>query len=197
MVFVDGENLTTRFESMKTEGRNVQEGRQIGGVPGYGQGFTPVTHEAALFVWSEATVRDLPEGEELVRAHYYSTFAGALNEMAGFEQKLASLRASRITDTWPQDTVRLIPRIFHKPSRRTKTKSVDINLCVDVLDYVQRDALDSVFLVTGDVDYLPLLASVMKAGKRAYVAALSSGLSEPLRYATDRFISLDKVYFST
>lgn len=78
----------------------------------------------------------------------------------------------------------------------TRTKSVDINLCVEVMEYVARDALDSLFLVTGDVDYLPLIEATMRSGKRVYVGALSSGISARLRYAADRFIDLNPIYFN-
>jgi uncharacterized LabA/DUF88 family protein len=63
------------------------------------------------------------------------------------------------------------------------------------MEYVKNDALDGVYLVSGDVDYRPLVEAVMRAGKRAYVASLSSGRSKGYLNTLDRHIDLDYYYF--
>ena len=191
MAFVDGENLTARFETMLHEGRRPR-------VTNHAHlAFGPVAHEMGLFAWSPATVSGFPGDEEVLRIHYYTTFSGGADKLEEFRKRVATHKALWLQDDLmvPRRTLPLIPRVFHKTARNTKTKSVDINLCVEVLEYVRQNALDSVFLVTGDVDYLPLIDAAMKAGKRVYVAALSSGLSSQLMYGVDQFISLDDRYF--
>jgi len=191
MAFVDGENLTSRFEAMVKGGRSIRNQAEENYV-----GLKAVIHEPEGFVWTPSTLRGIREDEDILRIQYYTTYIGDDDGMESFIQRIAELRtATHLGSLVARPMVRLIPKVYKKTLRKTKTKSVDINLCVDVLEYVSKDALDSVFLITGDVDYLPLIKSVMNAGKRVYLASLSEGLSTHLRYATDYFISLDHVYF--
>lgn len=193
MAFVDGENLTARFEAMVKDGRKARTPREDRLL------HSNIRHVSNRFVWSDGTIWGIPAQDDLVRVHYYTTFTGGNDEFEKFTEELGALTVARFQDEgqWiARDNQPVIPRVFKKEARNTRTKSVDINLCVDVLDYVRQDALDSVYLVTGDVDYLPLIEAVMRAGKRIYLAALSSGLSSRLRYGVDKFISLDRTYFS-
>jgi uncharacterized LabA/DUF88 family protein len=192
MAFIDGENLTVRFEAMVKEGRkpHTQGSRHV---------TWPIQYEPGLFVWHPKTIFGL-QGGDLVRVHYYSTFSGGADQLESFRQQVASRTAYEFVDSGDSIVKRaipLIPRIFHKTARNTRTKSVDINLCVDVLEYVRQDALDAIYLVTGDVDYLPLVEAVMRAGKRVFIAALSSGLSSQMSYGVDRFNSLNELYFTS
>jgi uncharacterized LabA/DUF88 family protein len=192
MAFVDGENLTARFEDMLRTGREERKSSHAYKTIG------AVAYQQARFVWSQSTVNGFQNSEALQRVHYYTTFSGGNEELEAIHEQISSLRAFQFVDgaiDRPSNAITLISRVFHKTARKTKTKSVDINLCVDVLEYVRQDALDSVFLVTGDVDYLPLIEAVMKAGKTVYVAALSAGLSRRLKYCADKFIPLDDLYF--
>ncbi len=157
-----------------------------------------VDHRPGELAWSPGTIRDLFADEQLMRVQYYMTAVRANDELHALSSDIASLDAHEVKK-YAQgvfNTVRLIPKVFQKTKRSTKTKSVDINICVDVMDYVSRNAVDSVYFVTGDVDYLPLIDAVMRAGKRVYVAALSSGLAPRLRTGTDRFVDLNDTYFS-
>ncbi len=193
MAFVDGENLTARFSAMVGAGRQprVRADDEIR---------WPVVKHGDSFVWSPATVFGIAADHlELVRAHYYTTFVGGSDVLDEFSEWIGQQFAFRFADGGGQRVVKsavpLIPRVFHKTARKTRTKSVDINLCVEALEYVHRDAVDAIYLVTGDVDYLPLIEAVMRAGKRVFLAALSSGLSPRLKYGVDRFVPLDDTYF--
>ncbi len=190
MVFVDGENLTLRFQEMVKEGRNARTETS----PNLWEHLFAVDHIQDKFAWSPGTVRGLFGDEELLRAQYYAMCESGGDDAERLSEHIAAQNAIMFY-AGTRSTVRLMPRVFQKTKKNTKTKSVDINVCVDVLDYVERDALDTVFLVTGDIDYLPLLEAVMRAGKRVIVGALSSGVAPRLRHATDRFVDLDPVYF--
>ena len=196
MAFVDGENLTARFEAMV----KVKDGKhpRIAQDRGAFSPLPPIVHDAGRFVWSPASIFKVPSREDLLRVHYYTTYIGAPEGFETFKKYISEQVAFQYQDE-PQmmarESIPLIPRVFEKTGRGTRTKSVDINLCVEMLEYIRQDALDSVYLVTGDVDYLPLIEAAMRAGKKVYLAALSSGLSNRLPYSADRFVSLDDTYF--
>lgn len=190
MAFIDGENLTSRFESMVKNGR-VPRTKKESMEP------LPIVRKTGQFVWSPSTFSRFPYDDDLLRVCYYTTFSGSDDAYRDFqkfitEQKITKLVFTGSINRYP---LQLIPKVFKKEKRATRTKSVDINICVDVLDYVRQDALDGIILITGDVDYIPLIETVMKAGKQAYVAALSDGLSPHLRSGFDGFFDLDEIYF--
>ena len=64
-----------------------------------------------------------------------------------------------------------------------------------MMRFAHNPGIDHIVLVSGDGDYLPLLAEVMRLGKQVYVAALSSGLNGALRHSVDEFLNLDEVFF--
>lgn len=194
MAFIDGENLTARYEEMVEAGWRTKSSR-IGASAGF-----RFAHEKGRFVWNPETVQQMYLGDVLGRAHYYSTFVGAIPELEAFSARIGECYAAE----WPvnkgfatpKHPIRLIPKVFKKEGRSKKTKSVDINICVDIMEYVKNDALDAIYLVSGDADYRPLIEAVMRAGKRVYVAAFSSGVGNGLANLPDRFIDLDEIYFN-
>jgi uncharacterized LabA/DUF88 family protein len=193
MAFVDGENLTNRFEAMIKDGRQPR-------TPSDKYDPRAVIHLLGRMAWSPATFLRVSNEAKLLRVHYYTTFSGASDEFEVFRQQVAGLRSVEFAGGMVDRPMRDMPvlgRVFQKSSRRTKTKSVDINLCVDVLEYTHQNALDGIVLVSGDVDYLPLINAVMRSGRLAVVAALSSGLSSELRLSADTFLLLDDVYFAS
>lgn len=196
MAFVDGENLTARFAEMVKEGRTPRPNPNPNN-PYMDEAVH--SDEAGRFVWSPSTLQPaLESGEEyLLRCHYYTT-CGQSEDVCDELTRDLSAQVARLyrAGGMPAGGTNLIPRVYRKMKANTRTKSVDINLCVEVMEYVARDALDSLFLVTGDVDYLPLIEATMRSGKRVYVGALSSGISARLRYAADRFIDLNPIYFN-
>jgi uncharacterized LabA/DUF88 family protein len=190
MAFVDGENLLTRFEAMRAEGHKPRDCTPEGGVA------EKIKYEPNKYVWSPYTVNSLYMGDVLERVSYYSTLAGDTDAIEGLNTAIGECvtRDTPFASTG-QHVLRVLPKIFKKEARKTKTKSVDISICVDVMEYVKNDALDAVYLVSGDVDYRPLIEAVMRAGKRAYVASLSSGRSQGYSNVPDRYINLDSLYF--
>ncbi len=61
-------------------------------------------------------------------------------------------------------------------------------MTLDILSNVHQNNLDTVYLVSGDGDFIPLIEECIRFGKHVHVAALSSGLSPELRYVADQFI---------
>jgi uncharacterized LabA/DUF88 family protein len=63
-------------------------------------------------------------------------------------------------------------------------------MTIDILSNTYRNNVDTIFLISGDGDYIPIVEEVMRYGKKVYVAALSSGLNRRLRIVPDMFMSL-------
>lgn len=185
MVFVDGENLVRRFEAMVSEGRELREDARI-------------SHEKEIYVWSpHLTVK--PGLNLVVRANYYTYAFGDDQRIQQIKDELKKLPSGQYSDPriqWvggaPLNS--LYPVVFKK-ERRKKAKGVDIQLTVDILSNVYKDNVDSIYLVSGDGDYKPVLEEAMRHGKHVYVAALSSGLNIELKNCADKFIDLDPYYF--
>lgn len=69
-------------------------------------------------------------------------------------------------------------------------------MTLDIMTNVYQDKLDTVYMVSGDGDFIPLIKECIRLGKQVHVAALSSGLNPDLPNVADKFISLDDMYFS-
>ena len=171
MIFVDGENLTIRAQEFaKGEG---------------GQFFTEGPHfKQDTFFWfpgfqATANLMEtvIPAQAHATRAYYYTALVGDDARQAEVTTALREIGFS--------------PRVFKKLKQTQKAKGVDIMLTIDVLGHGFRDHYDSVLLVAGDGDYVPLLEEVKRLGKNAYVAFLrGNGLNESLRIAADRFFDI-------
>ncbi len=61
--------------------------------------------------------------------------------------------------------------------------------------YAFTDAVDRVYLATGDGDFIPLISEVMRRGKQVELLAFSSGLSPLLRSRVDRLHIIDDIFF--
>jgi uncharacterized LabA/DUF88 family protein len=179
MMFVDGENLTFRAQSLaKDKGIPLQEG------PYYMRD---------VLVWlpeREATTRLLynengPEELQLlgVRAYYYTSTIGDEDKIRSVKQTL-----------WD---IGFQPEVFKKPKRQDRTKGVDIALATDLLGNAYRDNYDAAVLIAGDGDYVPLVEEVKRLGKVVHVAFFGEkgdGLSPELRLASDRFWELTDAF---
>jgi uncharacterized LabA/DUF88 family protein len=173
IIFIDGENLTARFQAMVALGRQRKAG---------------VIHEPDTFVWMPELVNY--GAWRLTRICYYTSVVGDevhLNEL--------SERMSAIRYDYQQGFGFLNPHIFKKQKRGDKTKSVDINLVTDLLRHTYNNSVDEVCVLTGDGDYLPTIREVMRQGVRVNVGAFSSGLDSRLRTQSDEFFDLDLMSF--
>lgn len=191
MVFVDGENLLLRYEAM------LKEGLTPNGRPQHGFEAPMTIHQAGRFVWNPSIPRELQDGP-LIRVNYYTTAIGDHTAIEALEDELARLKANihLANGHFANAVTSIVPKVYKKQKVGVKTKSVDINICVDMLQQAYQSGVDDLMLVSGDGDYVPLVKAVMAAGKRVHIAALSSGLSPMMRRVSDHFIDLDRVMFS-
>ena len=74
-----------------------------------------------------------------------------------------------------------------------KKADMDLDLCMDIVRLVDAGALDTVVLVSGDSDFLPLLEYCSDHGVRVEVAAFDDAAAMILRQTCDLFINLSLV----
>jgi uncharacterized LabA/DUF88 family protein len=74
-----------------------------------------------------------------------------------------------------------------------KKADMDLDLCMDIVRLVDAGALDTVVLVSGDSDFLPLLEYCADHGVRVEVAAFDDSAAAILRQSCDLFINLSLV----
>lgn len=180
ILFVDGENLTMRYQAMVA----------AGAVPR-----PDVIHRQDVYVWHPRILRTLDhELQKIVRVCYYTSVVGSDNQLVEIKQSLSRIEYSSRGDDGAISG-QLVPVVFKKPARSQKTRNVDIQVVIDIMRFAFTDEIERVYLVSGDGDYLPLIEEVMRRGKQVEILALSSGLNGILRYSVDRFYELDSAIF--
>jgi uncharacterized LabA/DUF88 family protein len=179
MLFVDGENLVFRFQNMVEKGWVPRT--------------DDFTHVKDTLVWHN-TYSQGAMMHEVLRATYYTYVVGDSQRVEAVESQIRSLHFTHHRNsTLP---TQLTPRVFKKNNKAAKAKGVDVAMVVDVLGHVHADNVDTVLLLSGDGDYLPLITEVQRAGKQCYVSAFSDGLNPGLRNVADSFYCLDGTTFS-
>jgi uncharacterized LabA/DUF88 family protein len=178
MAFVDGENMVFRYQAMLAAGKKINPS---------------VIHEKDAFVWHTNVGRAF--GDQTIRISYYTSVVGDSEKVASIKNKLAGLvaldgyRAKSPTDQ------RVVPFVFKREANQRKTRVVDAHITVDVLRHVYQDQVDTVYLLSADTDYIPLIEEVMRRGKRVVVGALSDSVTDRLRNIADGFHDLDNWFF--
>lgn len=176
MVFIDGENLVFSFEKMLKDGL-IPRNNTI--------------HEKNIFAWNENTID--PKMFEVLRVTLYTYAVGSDEVIESTNQKNKELTFNKvISSALP---INITPIVFKKNKKNKKTKGVDIKMTVDILTHCYNDNLDTVMIVAGDGDYLPIIEEAKRMGKQVYLAFFSKGLNNHLIYNVDKYISLDDIYF--
>jgi uncharacterized LabA/DUF88 family protein len=122
-----------------------------------------------------AVLREAVAGRKLVRAVAYviSTEAGDEKNFFGALEKLG-------IETKTKDL-----QIFHTG---TKKGDWDVGLTVDAIKMANR--LDSVVIISGDGDYIPLVEYLQTMGVQVEVVSFGQSTSSNLREASDDFLDL-------
>lgn len=178
IMLIDGENLVARYQDMLKDGRKPKN---------------EVVHEKDIFVWHPniffGTVNDV------VRVAFYQTVVGDDTKVDTCRDDIAKLGYNFINSTKSSGHGTLVPYVFKKENRNSKTKSVDINITVDALQYAYGSAVEKIIFVSGDGDYIPLFKAIMARGKAVQVYAFSSGLNKDIKRCVDDLILLDGLFF--
>ena len=186
LIFVDGENLTIRYQEMLRTGR----------VPAPDN-----IHIPDCFVWNQRVLDD--HFWNLKRVSYYTSVVGDDSRVREVREKIASVIFSCNTGIVSHNfgtgfTTRvgqIVPFVRKKSSRSRKESICDIAITVDVMRACYRDHAGIIWLFSGDGDFLSLLSEVVHNGKSAYVSAFSSGLNDDIRLFVDELTLLDKYFF--
>lgn len=180
IAFADGENLVFRYQAMIAKGAKPKG---------------DVIHIPDLLVW-HPRIMDIYLSD-VVRVLFYQTCVGDDHKITSSMQAIKEIRYSYAVVSGSEDEYSgsLIPRIFKKEKKSVKTKSVDINLTVEMLRCSNNAQIDVLFLLSGDGDYLPLIQEASRNGKQVWVAAFSDGLNATMSLVADEFINLDEVFF--
>lgn len=177
ILFVDGENMLLRFEdSMRSGGFKITEG---------------AIYKKDQYLWHP----NLISQNQLYpfRAHYYSTAVGDEDSLENLRNEISCIDFHTMAFGKHQK-YQLIPRIFKKEKRSTKTKSVDINLVTDILRYAHSRSVDQVVVVSGDGDFIPVYEEVQRLGITVTVMAFSNGLNKFIKPRVDSFFDLDPFF---
>jgi len=174
MSFVDGENLTIRWqEKAKKSGFELTEGSH---------------YKKDVFVWSMDLFKNLLgplnlHPREAIRHYYYTSVVGDDQELNSVKEALYGLDFD--------------PVVFKKIRNNQKAKGVDIALTIDLLTHAFRDNYDVALLFAGDGDFVPLLKEVKSLGKRVCLAFFyKNGLNMDLLFEADRFLDLTELFGS-
>lgn len=177
MSFVDGENLVFSYQRMIKEGKIPSE---------------QTKHRENIYVWNRNSIDY--KMHDVLRSNYYTYAVGSEEVIDDVKAEIKSLTFPR--EPYSQLPTNLTPIVFKKTKKSKKTKGVDIKMTVDILTHSYFDNLDTVLLVAGDGDYLPIIEEVKRMGKLVYLSFFSKGLNENLINHVDKFILLDDVYFN-
>ena len=192
MFFIDGENLVFRYQKMLEKG------------------YEPLNagiHKKDVYVWHSDIIRNIPR--DIVRVTYYTSAVGDENEILSLSKEIKRIKYNYTGPRYgvgggrygggsrsEQYTGNIFPRVFKKDNRSAKSKAVDINIAVDMLNYASLENLDAVYLLSGDGDFIPLIQAVMRKGTRVHLMALSDGLNPQLPIAVDEFECIDDKLFA-
>ena len=86
--------------------------------------------------------------------------------------------------------------VVRRGNNRNEQKKVDILIAVDMLAHTMRNNMDSAVLITGDLDFQPLLAALVDAGMYTILRSDPRTAAEDLMAAADEShpITIDNIY---
>jgi uncharacterized LabA/DUF88 family protein len=88
---------------------------------------------------------------------------------------------------------RITTKDYKTFSSGAKKADLDLDLCMDIVRIVDAEAVDTIVLVSGDSDFLPLLEYCSDHGVRVEVAAFDESTAAILRQSCDLFVNLSVV----
>ncbi|MFD0959014.1 NYN domain-containing protein [Paenibacillus chungangensis] len=179
MIFIDGENITMRFQELLSKGMVPRES---------------VKHLKDVYAWDENTTSIIGK-HEVIRAVFYTYAVGDNQKIDEINESIKSFNYFKNYNSELPN--KLFPCVFKKENRSRSGKGVDIQMTVDILHHSHNDNLDTVFLITGDGDFMPVINEVIRAGKQIYLASFTSGLNPQLKKNVDYYLNLDPVFFQT
>jgi uncharacterized LabA/DUF88 family protein len=177
MVFIDGENIVLSYQRMLDKGRLA---------------LGSVKHELDVYVWEERSIIGIGL-HDIIRASYYTYATGTEDKVDEIRKEINALSYKKHSDSPLPNNLYSV--VFKKAKKEAQSKGVDIQMTVDILSQVYFNNIDTVYLIAGDGDYLPIILEITKMGKQVYLSAFSEGLNPKLEHKVDQFHLLDDIYF--
>ena len=178
LIFVDGENLSIRYQEMIKAGRKPAPDNIL--IDKY-------------FVWNPPILTD--HYWNIKRLSYYTSVVGDDKKVSAIREQISSKVFKSTVDKGTSITGQFVPFVRKKAGKSRKESVCDIAIAVDVMRACYRDHADTIWIFSGDGDFIQLFQEVLHSGKRAYGSAFSSGLNNEIRYVVDEFFLLDKYLF--
>lgn len=176
---VDGENLLHRFEDTTRAGRIHDRN---------------VIYSRDRYVWHPRITNHF--AHNVLRVSYYTTAVGDEKALDTLASDLRTFKCHYLIDATMNGACLLVPHVFKKEAKNTKTKSVDINITIDALRHAYNKTVDNITLISGDGDYIPLVQELHRSGVSVTLMAFSSGLNPRLKQLPDDFVDLDQFFFA-
>ena len=182
ILFIDGENLTLRFQAMERDGRTRQP---------------TVSHIPDVFVWNQSFGGyGIPGVDtDILRVNYYSSATGDVPCIDSIKESISKHSYSTTVMQDYYGSCQLLPRVFKKDNQSRKSRLVDISLTIDIMRHCYSSSVEVIYLFSGDGDFLELTSEIARSGKKICLGAFSSGLEPRLKSNVDRFIDLDSLFF--
>jgi len=188
MFFIDGKNLVRRYQALKKEGKKPLKG---------------IRHEPDAYVWHDAIIGN--RTSDILRVNYYTSVEGDADKADRVKDELRAIPYHFQGDPFggggqgsqvqrPQFHGYICPIVFIKRNGE-KSKGIDINMTIDMLNHAYNKDIEDIFLITGDGDFVPVIGEVKRRGIRVHVPALSSGLNPDIPRIADEFICIDECLF--
>ena len=182
LIFVDGENLVLRYQHMLSEGRVPRPDN---------------VHIQDCFIWNQRVLDDNTWDLKLLA--YYTSVVGDDKLIQDVREKIALttfICVRKRTENFVSTTSgQIVPFVRKKAKKSNKDSVCDIAITVDIMRACYRDHAETIWLFSGDGDFIELLYEAVHSGKRVYVSAFSSGLNKEIPYVVDEFIPLEKYFF--
>jgi uncharacterized LabA/DUF88 family protein len=182
LIFVDGENLVLQYQQMLTEGKTPRPDN---------------IHIKDCFIWNQRVLDD--NIWNIKRLAYYTSVVGDEDLVQSVREKIASTTFKCVIERTQTSSLtrtgQIVPFVRKKSKKSNKESVCDIAITVDIMRSCYRDHAETIWLFSGDGDFIELLYEVVHSGKRACVSAFSSGLNKELPFVVDEFIPLEKHFF--
>jgi len=136
-------------------------------------------------------VKELVGDRALVRPYYYGS---TLPRPRSKKQKMFMETQTKFHRALRDEGFEVITRPIKTITENIWVeKGVDIALATDMLIGAHKDLFDTLILVSGDNDYLPVLVEARTRGKRVEIAAFEHTISPEMKHVADRYVALDAI----
>lgn len=192
LIFIDGENLWLRYKALKKAGRVPRN---------------DTIEHADCFIWNPLIFGD--NLWDIRRISYYTSVVGDEKKVKKAREIIGLVEYTVNVDSMPimgnekdaekciisPKTGQIMPFVRKKSSKSKKEGICDIAIAVDVMRACYRDHADTIWIFSGDGDFVKLFEEIVHSGKCAYASAFSSGLNDEIKYSVDEFYLLDDAFF--